>query len=605
MRVGLSLAGLAAIVAGLAMTLSTALAVPPTPTVSGWPEPEAQACPAGEWPVEGACVTAFDAFAAPGGTTYVVAQRDPRAGDSNPGTAAQPWATIGRAVAALAPGDAVVIREGVYRESIRPRRGGTGAGARITFAAYPGEAVVVTGADRADDGWRRQSDGTWRRGWTGPSLLAYSDDPVFRREMLVADGRVLRPVAARAEVAPGRFWREGTDENPVALVARFPGDRPPSGVEVAHRARLFWPEGPDPSAECGDASTPGWLRVVGITFRHAANRAQWGAVCAGSEGGLFEDVRVEWTVGQGIDASGRGHVFRRTRADLNGQLGWGGGCRGCLFEETAAVGNNWAGHDPFWEAGGGKWAGTTDSVIRRHYAAHNGGPGIWLDIDNARNTIEGCLLVNNEMAGLMLELRTTETLVQHNVIAETRWRAWTGAGVLSQAASRNAYLHNTIVANEGTGLWLRLDPSRRAPDGHNLVAGNWIVGNATAGEEAREIQVEGTDPTHVRTTRFVANAYGRLGAGMERSTFFVYPAPPREPGFRSDDLAAWRQIVGGDAGARLVRPGERVAAVPFGAVTAGAPGTSAQAAAWRGADPTRVRARGDWRGAPPPPARPR
>ena len=561
------------------------------------------ACPLGAWPVDGACRPAEVAFAAAGGTTYVVDGTNPAADDRNAGTAERPWRTISRAAraGALRPGDAVLIRGGVYRESVRPRSGGTGPDARVTFAAYPGERVVVTGADPADAGWVRQRDGTWRRPWTAGHMLTYTDDPTFRRELLVAGGHVLRPVGQRAEVSPGRFWREGSDDAPAALVARFPGDRAPDQagpVEVGVRTVLFAPEGADPYAECGADGTPGWVRVVGLTFRHATNRAQWGAVCAGSVGGLFEDVRVEWTNGLGIDASGRRHVFRRTRADLNGQLGWGGGCHGCLFEETAAVGNNWKGHDQGWEAGGGKWAGTSDSVIRRHYAAHNDGPGVWLDGDNHRNTIEGSLIVGNRGAGIMLELNTTGTLVQHNVVADTRWVDWTGTGVLSQAAGRNAYVHNTVVENAGSGVWLRLDPERRAPDGRNAVLNNRVVGNATADVEAREMSVQGLSPADVRTTRFEGNAYGRLGRDLRQSTFFLYPAPQWEADFRSDDLDAWRELVDGDRRARLVAPGEGLRVGPAGAVEAGAPGSAVAPYAWAGADPARVRAGGDWRGAP-------
>ena len=575
-----------------------------------WDDTRTPTCPPGEWPVEKGCRPAETAFAAPGGTTYHVDGSDPRADDRNPGTAARPWRTISRAAraGALRPGDAVLIRGGVYRESIRPQSGGTGPEARVTYAAVPGERVVVTGADRADGGWVRQRDGAWRRPWTSEALLTYTYDPTFRREVLVAGGQVLRPVGSRAELAPGRFWREGSDEAPTALVARFPDDRPPEAaglIEVGARTVLFSPQGANPHAECGSAGTPGWIRVVGITFRHATNRAQWGALCAGSAGGLVENVRVEWTNGLGIDVSGARHTFRRTRADLNGQLGWGGGCRGCLIEESAAGGNNWKGHDPFWEAGGGKWVGTTDTVVRRHYAAHNGGPGIWFDGGNHRNTVEGSLLVGNDMAGLMLELNTTGTLAQHNVIAATRWRDWTGTGILSQAASRNALVHNSVVENGGTGIWLRLDPDRRAPDGHNAVLNNLVVGNATAGEEAREMSVQGETPADVRTTRFDGNAYGRLGRDLFRSTFFVYPAPQWEADFRSDDLATWRRRVGGDRGARLVDAGERHRVSPPAAVRAGAPGTSAAPYAWAGADPARVRAGGDWRDAPPRPVWPR
>lgn len=64
--------------------------------------------------------------------------------DSNPGTPAQPWKTIGKANAALQPGDAVCIRKGTYRETIKPRHSGT-PGNYIRYSRYKDEEVVITG----------------------------------------------------------------------------------------------------------------------------------------------------------------------------------------------------------------------------------------------------------------------------------------------------------------------------------------------------------------------------------------------------------------------------------------------------------------------------
>ena len=550
----------------------------------------------------GRCLAPGAAYTAPGGTAYVVDAQHPEADDAGPGTAARPWRTISRAAhrGALRPGDAVLIREGVYRESVRPEEGGSGPEARITYAAYPGDQVIVTGADVTTDRWHRLGDGTWALNWYGPALPTYAEEDVFRREMVIAGGDVLWPAFQREDLRPGTFWAEGPPEAPRRLVAQFPGDASPAEagtVEVAVRASLFLPLGSDPYADCGAPETPGWLRVVGITFRHAANRAQWGAFCAGSRGALMEDVRVEWTNGLGVDASGTGHTFLRTEADLNGQMGWGGACTDCLIEDGSAVGNNWKGYDPLWEAGGGKWVQTSGTTIRRHLAAYNDGPGIWLDIDNRDNTIEGALVVGNEVAGVMLELRTTGTLVQHSTIVGTRQREWSGAGILSQAASDNLLLHNTVVENEGTGVWLRLDPDRRAPDGRTLVVHNRIVGNATEAEEAREIQVEGRTLRDVRSHRLDGNVYGSvIGDGVLRSTFFLWTASG-EATYRGDDLREWRRRLGGDtqsnrAGDSPSRVLDAEAIVPWEGGALGARPVITEAV---GADLSRVRNRGEWR----------
>ncbi|MFN3597482.1 MAG: right-handed parallel beta-helix repeat-containing protein [Rubricoccaceae bacterium] len=527
------------------------------------------------------------------GRVFHVAGDDPRADDGNDGSPGRPWKTLGRAAAlgVLRPGDVVYVRAGLYREAVTPHEGGTGPEARVTFAAWPGESVVISGADPADAGWERAGPNLWRRAWEGEGLRAYNGDPVFRRELLVAGGHVLRPVFRREALEPGTFYVEGTDAAPRFVVARFPGDRTPSEagpVELGTRAFLFRPRGPREHVPCGDPSTPGWFRLVGITFRYAANRAQWGAVCTGREGALFEDVTVEWTNGRGFDTDGTGHVLRRTHARFNGQTGYGGACSGCLLEDGSAVGNNWKGHDPFWEAGGGKWAGTRETVFRRMRFEDNEGPGLWLDGDNADNTVEDGWFARNLVAGIMLELATVRTLVQHNHVSGTRWRAWSGTGILSQAASANVLMHNDVYANEGTGLWLRLDPERRAPDGRNVVHANRVVGNARrAGVEAREVAVEGLSPAHVRTTRWSGNVYGaHAGDPLFRSTFYLHPVDGAEAGLRSNDLAAWQRLAAGDAAARLVS--DRLVEVPVrapGPLRAGAALAPPRPAARAGAAP--------------------
>ena len=45
--------------------------------------------------------------------TYHVAQGDSQASDENPGTAARPWRTIGKAAATLQPGERVIVHRGV------------------------------------------------------------------------------------------------------------------------------------------------------------------------------------------------------------------------------------------------------------------------------------------------------------------------------------------------------------------------------------------------------------------------------------------------------------------------------------------------------------
>jgi hypothetical protein len=329
--------------------------------------------------------------------------------------------------------------------------------------------------------------------------------------------------------------------------------------------------------ECGDERQPGGIRVVGLTFRHAANRAQWGAVCAGGHESLIEDVTVEWTNGAGFDTSGRGHTFRRNRALNNGQIGFVGSCDGCVFEHNEAAHNNWKGYDPFWEAGGGKWTRSSGSVWIRHLAHHNDGPGLWLDIDNHDNAILDGTFHANQAAGIFLEYRTTGTRVEGNTVTGTRWRAWTGTGILSQAAGGNLIRHNTVAGNEGGGIWLRLDPDRRAPEGHNRVEHNVVAGNASgATGEAREMAVEDETPEGVRTNAFTGNVIGFVPPTGERSSFFVRPEPGNPAHHRGSDLPRWRALVRSD-GDRLMDAAEALTRAPDGTLRSAVPDAGAPA----------------------------
>ena len=60
--------------------------------------------------------------------TYYVDNQLENADDNGPGTKERPFRTINHAAQVLQPGERVVIAEGVYREVIRPARGGNGTG---------------------------------------------------------------------------------------------------------------------------------------------------------------------------------------------------------------------------------------------------------------------------------------------------------------------------------------------------------------------------------------------------------------------------------------------------------------------------------------------
>jgi hypothetical protein len=81
--------------------------------------------------------------------------------DSWEGAPDRPLRTINCAAELAQAGDTVVVHEGVYREWVRPRRGGSSGSRRITYEAAPGEHVVIKGSEQVT-GWERVEDGVWK-----------------------------------------------------------------------------------------------------------------------------------------------------------------------------------------------------------------------------------------------------------------------------------------------------------------------------------------------------------------------------------------------------------------------------------------------------------
>lgn len=82
------------------------------------------------------------------GTTYYVDRNHPQASDSNPGTAAQPWATLQRAADVVIAGDEVIVLDGTYA-GFQLETSGT-SNAPLRFHAASNGAVINTDGPTGD-----------------------------------------------------------------------------------------------------------------------------------------------------------------------------------------------------------------------------------------------------------------------------------------------------------------------------------------------------------------------------------------------------------------------------------------------------------------------
>ena len=100
------------------------------------------------------------------GRVYYVDRNHAAASDDNPGTEEAPFLTIQRAADVVQPAQKVLIKSGIYREWVRPRRGGTGPDGMISFEAAPGAEAIISGSDVLRVTWtnsgRSKSANVWQ-----------------------------------------------------------------------------------------------------------------------------------------------------------------------------------------------------------------------------------------------------------------------------------------------------------------------------------------------------------------------------------------------------------------------------------------------------------
>ncbi len=341
-------------------------------------------------------------------------------------------------VPAAGPGAKVCLKKGEYRitQPIHPAEGqvieGRGRvvlnGAEAIGGFSPVNADVWASAPAAASS---QRTGECISGTANACRLA---DAVF------ADGRPLRRVMAQGELQAGSFFYDR--ENERVYVFGNPHGRT---IEMAVTPVAITP---DPAAPAADVT------VRRLTVEMFATPAQHGAIDVTAPGWTIAADTVEENHGEGLTTEGQARI-EGVKALDNGQEGIGGTGEhttvlGCLIE-----GNNWAGFDPGWEAGGGKWSVASDLTVRGNTVRGNHGPGLWSDIDSTGVTYEGNTVTDNSSAGIFYEISSNATIA-HNVLRGngfgTNTWLW-GSGILLAASHDVSVRENSLSANaDGIGL---------------------------------------------------------------------------------------------------------------------------------------------------------
>jgi len=107
--------------------------------------------------------------------SYYVDQKHPKASDANAGTEKLPFKTVSAAARVLKAGERVVIRKGIYRESVHLAQGGASPDKMISYEAASGEEVVICGSVEVPETYFTKSQG-WVFGKKSSDLNVWQID---------------------------------------------------------------------------------------------------------------------------------------------------------------------------------------------------------------------------------------------------------------------------------------------------------------------------------------------------------------------------------------------------------------------------------------------
>ena len=404
-----------------------------------------------------------------------------------------PGQAIQSRVAAAPAGTVFVLKPGVHRmQTISPKD-------RDTFRGEPG--AVMSGArplvefSRSGDYWvaSGQTQENGRHGASCQEGFPRCNYP----EQLFIDDQLLTHVGSLEEVAPGSWFFD------------YPNDRiyfadDPAGrrVETSVTGKAF-------------EATGNSVTVSGLIVERYANQAQSGAIHSdGTTGWVIADNEVRSNHGVGVRV-GTGAQLLRNNIHHNGQIGVGGGGTNALIEGNEIAYNNTAHFDWNWEAGGGKWAGTSKLTVRGNFAHHNGGPGLWTDIDNIDTLYENNTVEDNAWVGIFHEISYAAVIrnnvVRRNGFGHPEW-IW-GAGILV-AASPNVEVYGNTLEGNADGIGAVQQNRGSGKYGPYQVSNLWVHDNTidmTVGFTGMVQDIGDKSYFTSRNNRFEGNRY-RLGS---------------------------------------------------------------------------------------------
>jgi hypothetical protein len=400
----------------------------------------------------------------------VVDQQNPAADDKNAGSLASPFKTIQAAVDRAQPGDAVQVRAGVYHESVRFKRGGTGRWTTITLEAYQDEHVVLDGSLAIPADQWTQVDGCTNVYWT--ALESQGN----RRVNMVFVGGALIPPTLRNIVGANSSLIEGT---PSDIMPALPDDTP-NGQGWYHdlqQKKLFVNLGgrvPGKAVECRpvrwyegvNAAGQPYVRVCGLEIRNYINYGIFADDCVEI---LAEDNYIHHVGSAFWGGNITGSLLRRnTFTDLMGTGVGVGGSRGMIVEENLLLRWNQNPYKVVSWGGCGIVCNCARGLVLRHNVLADGpDAGVWPDCSGNGITIYGNTTYRMRGDGYYIEAGVYGTILRWNTIFDC------GSGISFRENFGNNAFENYIFRT-GRALGIATCDQDNRPKS-NVMMYNWLI----------------------------------------------------------------------------------------------------------------------------------
>jgi parallel beta-helix repeat protein len=440
----------------------------------------------------------------PAGKTYHVNGSDPKALDTNPGSAEAPWKTISRAGKApeLRADDSVAIHSGVYRESVDITVSGE-PGRPITFTAAPGARVVIKGSDLIRNKWTRLSEvkglsepfpGAFRRVWRVPLGEEFFTDARFPDVFHEKSTRWLSQVFVADHplqlIGPDQVYKNDRIDS-LRIIGRGLADMIPESFFFDPKEQMLYIDiAGDPAWNPVEVGVRAFALTVtkahdvvvhGLEMRH--NRqpgGQWPlAAISECQRVTLENCRITGADFNGLGVNNSKHcVVRRCDLSYNGCTGLAlGQTEDCTVEDSTLMFNNYRHFLADWGVAGGmkNIPHNIRSTVRRCEAAYNvDSSGIWFDSENGDIRIVDNICHDNEDAGIVTEINKAGGVIAGNLVYGNK-----GRGIFVSGSQYTWVVHNT-VANNGSGIVV-MSRAKDEPSSFAQVLDNLLIDNFTAG----------------------------------------------------------------------------------------------------------------------------